>query len=117
MKNMATVENDFGIRVRKACMSCVHKDCTRLHGTRFCLEHHKDVGRREVCKQWQMSQQLKVAGKGDGRIKRRDYLAYLASIRQDEEAARLLGMAIPARTVETIRTEFEQEHGSIYINI
>ncbi|MBR1502503.1 MAG: hypothetical protein IJ618_01305 [Prevotella sp.] len=117
MKRISTVRNDFGIGVKKCCMSCAHKDCTRLHGTRYCQEHHKDVGRWEVCNRWQMSRAMQMAGNGDGRIKRREYLAYLASVREEEEAARQLGLTIPSKSVETIRSEFEQEHGSIYINI
>lgn len=63
MKDLATVKNRFGIAVKKACMSCAHKECTRLAGTRYCKEHRREVGRYEVCKQWQMSDSLKMAGK------------------------------------------------------
>ena len=117
MKKITTVENDFGVAVKKCCMSCAHRDCTRLWGSRYCSEHHKEVGRYDVCKQWQMSDQMKAAGKGGGRIKRRRYLAYLASVREEEALARQLGAAFPAKPIEAIRSEFEQEHGSIFINI
>jgi hypothetical protein len=63
MKKIATVKNDFGVAVKKCCMSCAHRDCTRLRETRFCNEHHKEVGRYDVCKEWQMSDQLKMVGR------------------------------------------------------
>lgn len=117
MKKTATVKNDFGVAVKKCCMSCAHRDCTRLWGTRFCNELHMEVGRYTVCGQWQMSDQMKAAGKGGGKIKRRKYLAYLASIREEEALARQLGAGFLPKSVEAIRREFEQEHGSIFINI
>ena len=117
MEKTATVKNEFGVAVKKCCMSCAHRDCTRLCCSRYCSEHHKEVGRYDVCGQWQMSDQMKAAGKSGGKIKHRKYLAYLASIREEEELARQLGAGFPAKSIEAIRSEFEQEHGSIFINI
>ena len=117
MKKTTTVKNDFGVAVKKGCMSCAHRDCTRLRVSRYCSEHHKEVGRYDVCEEWQMSDQMKAAGKSGGKIKRRKYLAYLASIREEEALARQLGAGFLPKSVEAIRSEFEQEHGSIFINI
>jgi len=117
MKKTTMVKNEFGVAVKKCCMSCAHRDCTRLWGTRYCNELHVEVGRYTACGQWQMSDQMKAAGKGGGKIKRRKYLAYLASIREEEALARQLGAGFPAKSVEAIRREFEREHGSIFINI
>ena len=61
MKKIVTVKNDFGVAVKKCCMSCAHRDCTRLWETRFCNELHMEVGRYTVCGQWQMSDQMKAA--------------------------------------------------------
>ncbi len=51
MKKTATVKNDFGVAVKKCCMSCAHRDCTRLREMRFCNELHMEVGRYTVCGQ------------------------------------------------------------------
>ena len=117
MEKTVTAKNDFGVAVKKCCMSCAHRDCTRLWGTRYCNELHVEVGRYTACGQWQMSDQMKAAGKGGGKIKRRRYLAYLASIREEEALARQLGAGFLPKSIEAIRREFEQEHGSIFINI
>ena len=58
MKKTATVKNDFGVAVKKCCMSCAHRDCTRLREMRFCNELHMEVGRYTVCGQWQMSDKI-----------------------------------------------------------
>ena len=113
---MTVVTNSSGIAVRKACMSCAHKSCTRLWTARYCEVRHRDVGRNNVCKDWQMSEALQAAGRSEGRIKRREYLIYLASVRADEEIARQLRVNYPFKSIEAIRSEFEKEHGSIYIN-
>ena len=62
-----------------------------------------------------MSDQMKAAGKSGGKIKHRKYLAYLASIREEEALARQLGTVFLPKSVEAIRREFEQEHGSILL--
>ena len=52
-----------------------------------------------------------------GKVKKQEYLKYLASVRDTEARAIQLGHKIQRKTIEEIRSEFEQEHGSIYINI
>ena len=75
------------------------------------------VGRDDVCEQWEMSETMKAAGRSAGKIKRREYLIYLASVRADEEIARQLRVNYPYKSIEAIRSEFEKEHGSIYFNL
>ena len=49
-----------------------------------------------------------------GKVKRREYLMYLAEIRQEEKSRHAAGCRIEPKTVEEIRAEFEAKHGSIY---
>ena len=107
--------NSHGILVNRCCASCKFKDLTRLMTARFCTEHHKGVKPRDCCKQWALSGQLEAAGRGGGQVKRRDYLRYLLEVREDESLADQLGIRTPHKTIDQIRSEFEKNHGSIYI--
>ncbi len=49
-------------------------------------------------------------------MKRREYLQYLISVRDEEHQARMLGLKIEAKSIEEVRAEFEKQFGSIYIN-
>ena len=117
MEKIEMVRNSFDIPVIIACMSCAHKSCTRLWTARYCELHQINVGRDDVCEQWEMSETMKAAGRSEGKIKRREYLIYLASARADEEIARQLRVNYPYKSIEAIRSEFEKEHGSIYFNL
>ena len=52
-----------------------------------------------------------------GKVKRREYLMYLAEIRKEEKSRHAAGCRIEPKTVEEIRAEYEAKHGSIYMNI
>lgn len=109
--------NGYGIAIPKRCATCAHKGQTRLMTKRQCLAYEKEVKPKGVCSLWKMSDQMKAAGLGGGKIKRREYLMYLASAREIESTAIQNGLAIKPKTIAEIRSEFEQEHGcSIYIN-
>ena len=50
-----------------------------------------------------------------GKVKRREYLMYLAEIRKEEKSRHAGGCRMEPKTVEEIRAEFEAKHGSIYM--
>ena len=53
-----------------------------------------------------------------GRVKKKEYLRFLASVRKEEQYAELLGHQVVPKTIEEVRTEFEQRYEtSIYMNI
>lgn len=110
-------KNAFFIEVKKCCCSCAHKDLTRTTGSRWCTKHNKAVKRGDCCCLWRMSRQLKMAGFARGRVKRVEYLLYLAAVREDEGLAEQAGMDVVRKSIEEIRTEFEQQFGTIYENI
>ena len=117
-KQTEYVANGYGIAIPKRCATCAHKGQTRLMTRRQCLVHEKEVKPKNVCSLWSMSDQMKAAGRGQGMVKRRAYLEYLASVRETEQEARRIGLTITSKTNEDIRRLFEQEHGcSIFINI
>ena len=51
-----------GIRVKKCCASCAHKDLTRALSKRYCSISGGCVDPHDVCESWEMSDQMKVAG-------------------------------------------------------
>ena len=55
----------------------------------------------------------------EGRVKRIEYLRYLADVRAEEQQAWNLGIRITRKSIEEIRTEFVRvsNFDSIYINI
>ena len=54
--------NGQGIRVKKCCASCAHKDLTRAVTKRYCSISGNRVDPLDVCEAWEMSDQMKVAG-------------------------------------------------------
>ena len=52
------VENSYGVRVKRCCASCAHKDVTRLMTLRRCTRLHENVRPGDVCKDWTMSDLL-----------------------------------------------------------
>lgn len=58
-----TVKNDYGVKVRQCCASCAHKDLTRAVSKRYCTVYEQYVKPKHVCNCWEMSEQMKAAGK------------------------------------------------------
>ena len=54
--------NMQGIRVKKCCASCAHKDLTRAVSKRYCSISGNCVDPLNVCESWEMSEQMKIAG-------------------------------------------------------
>ena len=114
---MDTVISTFHIHVRRCCASCAHKDLTRAVSSRYCSVHDKTVKPGDCCNMWRLSEQLKNAGNALGKVKRYDYLMYALNIRHSEAEKEELGEVFEPQSISDIRREFEQEHGSIYLNI
>ncbi len=114
---LARTENTFGIQVNQCCASCTYKDLTRAVSLRRCTKHGEDVRPRDVCECWAMSEQLQLAGRTQGRVKRKEYLMYLVAVREEESQSEQMGLKIKAKSIAQVRAEFEREHGSIYVNI
>ena len=62
---ITSVRNAHGCKIRKCCASCQHK-CIESDGTRFCAQMLIKVEQKFKCKQWQMSDGMRNAGKGGG---------------------------------------------------
>ena len=66
-----SVRNAHGIKVKRCCASCQHK-CIETDGTRICALMMIVVGQRFKCKQWQMADGLKHAGKSGGVVRQKE---------------------------------------------
>ena len=106
--------NKFRIRVKKCCMSCVHKDLTRCAGKRFCLKQELDVKRDFLCPKWRMSHTQRMAGFARGMVKCREYLMFVLAVREDEALAIERGEEVEIMTIDELRAEFLENHGEIY---
>ena len=61
----------------------------------------------------------KIRIRSEGRVKRIEYLLYLANVRAEEQQALDLGYRITRKSIEEIREEFVRvsNFDSIYLNI
>ena len=107
--------NAYGATVKVCCASCEFKtwkaDCRR-----WCSKRKAEVAAGNYCNRWRMSDQMKRAGTpGDGRVKRKEYLVFLMSVREAEWLTEKQGQKVQEKEVEEIRAEFEQTNGSIFL--
>ena len=65
---IVSVRNSYDVKVKRCCASCQHK-CIKNDGTRFCALKMMMVEQKFKCKQWQMSDGMKNAGKGGGVVR------------------------------------------------
>ena len=108
------VMNEFGMVVKVFCASCKYKDVTRAYSLRYCNDWHRDVKPCDVCKLWQMSDQLKKAGQSQGLVKCHEYQMFLLEVREKEMQDILSGKRVKVKSIMEIRAEFEKKYGSIY---
>ena len=65
---ITSVRNAHGVKVKRCCASCQHK-CIESDGTSVCAQMMIKVEQKFKCKQWQMSDGMKNAGKGGGVVR------------------------------------------------
>ena len=66
----STCKNAYDVKVKRCCASCQHK-CIDKDGNRICAQMMIIVEQKFRCKQWQMSDGLKNAGKSGGTVRNR----------------------------------------------
>ena len=110
------VTNAFGLNVRICCASCAQKGFSKSDLLRHCALKNEEVRPCDVCEDWQMQAMLEKARMTHGRIKRKEYLLYLADLREEEQLKEQLGIEVTPLTIAQVRAAFEKKNGSIYIN-
>ena len=66
-----SVRNEHGVKVKRCCASCLHKEITN-EGARVCALMVLKVEQKFRCKQWQMSEGLMNAGMSMGVVRDKD---------------------------------------------
>lgn len=60
---------------------------------------------------------MEIKVRTEGRVKRMEYLKYLANVRAEEQKAVDMGYRITRKSIEEVREEFEAQFGSIWMDI
>ena len=110
------MRNQFDIEIQKLCGSCAKR--TILQTGRVCSLTGETVECGGLCEGWEMHPKLQNAGRGGGRVKSLKYLNYYRErwLKQQEDLMTKRITADDFASAEDIRKDYEQEHGSIYIN-
>ena len=101
--------NEYNIKIVKCCASCAHHAADGREGIRLCLkgfgEHYLDY----LCfNGWDMQDRFKNAGKGGGKVKKREYLQMLI----DNSSGGRLG----TEDLNKLRELFRIKYGSEYLS-
>lgn len=107
--------NNYNFKVKMCCASCAFKEFTRTNAMRMCTRNNIEVPRCYVCDKWKMSKGLMMAGNPEGRVKKYEYLMQVLFVRQKEQEAGIDETL--AKSIEEIRSDYEKNHGSIFINL
>ena len=82
------VRNEYGVCIVKCCASCAHHVSDGRDKVRICRKEHRDHWMDYLCKDgWVMAKGLENAGKGGGRVKKREYIKFILEngpLRADE---------------------------------
>ncbi len=105
-------KNQFGVCIKLQCASCANKEVDN-DGTRICQVMKIKVEQQSVCPRWQMSDQAGKAGCSMGRVKRREYLQFVFTVRMQERDLLKNGQmkADEVATPDSLRERFEKETG------
>ena len=114
-KKVQSIRNTQGIKVKRCCLSCMHKFYDS-RGQRFCDLCRLHVGVKDGCDRWEMHAVLKQAGLHQGKVKHRAYLRFVLKVRSREMELLEQGQINlkECKTVEQLRTEFGKEIYSIH---
>ena len=107
------MKNRNRIEIKECCASCQHKEILP-DGTRVCklMEMIMESGFR--CNQWGLEEHLQHAGEGWGRVKKKTYLAFVLSIREEENQMIDEGLLLESERTSTmkLRLEYRKNYGS-----
>jgi hypothetical protein len=85
-------------------------------GTRVCKLVEMIMPSGSVCRNWDLEDHLKDAGKGWGRIKKKEYLAFVLSVREEENRMIDEGLLLESERASAmkLRLEYRKNYGSEY---
>lgn len=104
----AFYRNGYGIPIVMCCASCAHKVFDK-GGLRVCTKGEGTVRTSYLCSDWAVSPKLDNAGKGGGKVKKKDYLLFVSNYPRPSDGGII--------TLSEIREEYEKRHGSRFLEI
>lgn len=107
----------YGVKVLKGCVSCVYKD--RDEHPSECDKVKSSKYHPHVCPKWEARFNIDAMGKGDGKVKRREYLEFVLERLSNDNSENIstLHPAELKKYITALRKEFEEKNGDIYINM
>lgn len=94
--------NQYNVGIKQCCASCEFRTIGK-NGCRHCTKNDILVSSTYTCKDWSLHPKFDNAGKGDGKIKKVEYLrAVIDTSRQ------------PGKGLEGFRKQWEEQNGCIY---
>lgn len=119
-KKMEQAINKNGVKIKKCCASCEHKDFDK-GGNRLCMRGNGHVLKDEVCPLWHISEKMDGIKKSveEGKVKRPEWLQYL--LYQVDCAAKIAEAAgkrfqgISEEKKEAMKRSWESKHGDVYL--
>ena len=110
-----SVRNDQGIKVKKCCASCIYRGIL-ADGSRVCNLMQIMREGKDKCPSWELAPGRRNAGKPEGRVKEKQYLRYVLTTRELESIAIQEGrlQEIDRASIEDIREQYREQHGSEY---
>ena len=100
-------KNKYGISIVKCCASCKHKQADSR--VRLGLNGEGSVPSDYLCKAWEMSEGLDNAGKGGGKVKKKDYFEFCNNV-----SITTADLPKYISVKDAKRAEYEEIHGGIY---
>lgn len=108
--------NQYGVKIVKCCASC--KKRVLDNRIRICMAGEGGVPASYLCNNWVMNPNLEKAGKGDGKVKKYDYLLYVLKQFEDDEAKAIAAstarLFYKRKSLADIREEYMKHHDTIY---
>ncbi len=112
MDNEEFFVNNNGLRMRRCCASCIHKDYTESVNYRTCKIHKVDVVPSEVCESYETDPKYMDEGGSLGQVRTKHFIDYLTE--------RLLEPEVPGvkkPTPFSVEKEYTEKYGSPYVKL
>lgn len=102
----AFYRNGYGVPIVMCCASCAHKLFDK-GGLRVCTKGEGVIRTSYLCSDWVVSPKLDNAGKGGGKVKKKNYLLFVSNYPRPADNGIV--------TLSEIREEYEKRFGSRFI--
>ena len=111
------MRNKYDIEIQKLCGSCRQREIKSPEG-RVCRLSGEPVECGFLCEHWEMHPKLQNAGRGGGKVKSLKYLNYYRErwLKQKEDLMTKRITADVFASAEDIRKQYNEQHGSEFIN-